>query len=166
VISLVGVSNIFTWLEAIPAWWEPERAWSYERIGHPVYDYERLRATSPVFHADNIVAPMFIAHGANDPRVRLEESQQIVDALTERGIDVEFFIAWDEGHGFRNFRNIQTFFTVMEAFLAEHIGGRSSVRLSDIPRPLTQPQPRQTLLTPPAPPSSTAPFAPPPPPTP
>ena len=123
-ISLVGVSNIFTLLESIPPWWESERELLYVRIGHPVRDIERLVATSPVFHADAITAPLFVAHGANDPRVSLEESVQIVEALEARGVDVEFFVAWDEGHGFTNFRNVMVFYNTMEAFLAEHIGGR------------------------------------------
>jgi len=123
-ISLVGVSNIFTLLESIPPWWESERERLYVRVGHPIYDEERLTATSPVFHADAITAPLFVAHGANDPRVTLSESEQIVEALEARGVDVEFFVAWDEGHGFAHFSNIQRFYNTLEAFLAEHLGGR------------------------------------------
>jgi len=136
VISMVGVSNIFTLLDSIPVWWESERELLYLRVGHPVYDYDRLRATSPVFFADNITAPLFIAHGANDPRVSLHESLQIYDALTARGVDVELFIAWDEGHGFTDWFNIHTFYTVLEAFLAEHIGGRTTITLDELERPL------------------------------
>ena len=123
-ISLVGVSNIFTLLESIPPWWETERERLYVRVGHPIYDEERLIATSPVFHADAITAPLFVAHGANDPRVALSESEQIVEALEARGVDVEFFVALDEGHGFTNFTNVQRFYSTLEAFLAEHLGGR------------------------------------------
>jgi len=136
IISMVGVSNIFTLLDSIPVWWESERELLYLRVGHPVYDYDRLRATSPVFHADNITAPLFIAHGANDPRVSLSESLQIFDALTERDVETELFIAWDEGHGFTDWQNIQIFYTVLEAFLAEHIGGRTTMRLYELERPL------------------------------
>ena len=130
-ISFVGVSNIFTLLESIPPWWETERELLYVRIGHPERDEERLIATSPVFHAYAITAPLFVAHGANDPRVSLEESVQIVTALEDRGVDVEFFIAWDEGHGFSSMANVETFYRMMETFLAEHLGGRV---LTQLPR--------------------------------
>ena len=136
VISYVGVSNIFTLLAEIPPWWEGQRALFDERVGHPERDYERLRATSPVFHADNITAPLFIAHGANDPRVLLSESLQIVNALEARGVEVEFFVAWDEGHGFRQPENNRIFYTMMEAFFAEHLGGRTLTFLDDFERPL------------------------------
>jgi len=135
-VSYVGVSNIFTFMEEIPIWWEFQRELLYERVGHPIRDYEQLVATSPVFHADRITAPLFIAHGANDPRVDLSESLQIVVAMLERDLEVEFFIAWDEGHGFRNFVNIEIFYTVMEAFFAEYLGGRTLVTLDELPRPL------------------------------
>ena len=136
VISYVGVSNIFTWIADIPPWWEAQRELIYERVGHPERDYERLRATSPVFHADNIIAPLFIAHGATDPRVTLSESIQIVESLQARGVEVEFFVAWDEGHGFRQPENNRMFYTLMEAFFAEHLGGRTLTRLEDFERPL------------------------------
>ena len=136
VISYVGVSNIFTLLADIPPWWENQRIMFDERVGHPVYDYDRLFATSPVFHADNIIAPLFIAHGAMDPRVLLSESLQIVNALEARGVEVEFFVAWDEGHGFRQPENNRMFYTMMEAFFAEHLGGRTLTYLDDFERPL------------------------------
>ena len=131
-ISLVGVSNIFTWIESIPPHWEPMRELLHERVGHPVYDYERLRATSPVFHVENIVAPMFIAHGANDVRVTLYETTQIVEALQGLGVDVEYMIFWDEGHGLAFEHNNIAFFTMLEAFLAEHLGGRTLTTLADL----------------------------------
>ena len=134
-ISLVGVSNLFTWIETIPPHWESMREMFYDRVGHPERDYDRLRATSPIFHVDNIVTPLFIAHGANDVRVPLAETTQIVDALTQRGIDVEYMIFWDEGHGLAFEHNRIAFFTMMEAFFAEHLGGRTSTTLADLAAP-------------------------------
>jgi acetyl esterase/lipase len=136
VIDYVGVSNIFTFINSIPAWWEPQRELLYTRIGNPELDSDRLRATSPVFSADKITAPLFIAHGANDPRVSLDESLQIIDALTARGVDVEFFVAWDEGHGFVNDANREIFYRVMEVFLSEHLGGRTLTKRDGLPDPL------------------------------
>jgi len=136
VISYVGVSNIFTFLDSFPPYWESQREMLYHRIGHPERDYERLMATSPVFSADKITAPLFIAHGANDPRVALDESLQIISALNEHGIDVEFYVAWDEGHGFINDANTEIFYRVMEVFFAEHLGGRTLTRREDLPNPL------------------------------
>jgi len=131
-ISLVGVSNIFTWIESIPPLWEPMRELLYERVGHPVHDYDKLRAASPVFHVENITAPLFIAHGANDVRVTLYETTQMVEALQNLGVDIEYMIFWDEGHGLAFQHNNFEFFTMLEAFLAEHLGGRTLTTMADL----------------------------------
>lgn len=131
-ISYVGISSLFTLLESLPPHWESQREMFYHRVGSPVYDYDRLRATSPLYHADQITTPLFIAHGANDVRTTLIESVQIVQALNNRGIDVEFMVKWDEGHGFINEQNRLQFYRMMEAFFAEHLGGRSGNLLSDL----------------------------------
>jgi dipeptidyl aminopeptidase/acylaminoacyl peptidase len=131
-VSLVGVSNIFTWIESIPPLWEPMRELLHVRVGHPVYDYDRLRATSPVFHVENITAPLFIAHGANDVRVTLHETTQMVEALQALGVDVEYMIFDDEGHGLVFEHNRYEFFTMLEAFLAEHLGGRTLTTMADL----------------------------------
>ena len=123
-VSYVGVSSLFTFLENIPAHWESQLAMLHERVGHPVYDADLFYAVSPLFHADQIRVPMLIAHGANDVRVALVESQQIVEALEANGISVEFIVNWDEGHGFVNLDNVIDLYTTLERFLAEHIGGR------------------------------------------
>jgi len=120
-VSYVGVSNLFTWIAAIPPYWKPYLEMMYEMVGHPERDAERFRATSPFFHADRIRCPLFVAQGANDPRVRKEESDQIVQALRDRGIDVAYMVKDDEGHGFRNEENTLEFYRAMEAFLAEHL---------------------------------------------
>lgn len=120
-VDYVGVSNIFTLLETIPPYWELGRQMLYEKIGHPEKDKELLKAASPVFHADRITAPLFVAQGANDPRVKKAESDQIVEALRSRGIEVEYMVKENEGHGFRNEENRFDFYRAMERFLATHL---------------------------------------------
>lgn len=123
-VDYVGISSWFTILESIPPYWEPMREMFYEMVGDPEKDKELLEATSPLFHADKIKAPLFVAQGANDPRVNIKESDQIVDALKERGIEVEYMIKDNEGHGFRNEENRFDFYRAMEKFLGKHLGGR------------------------------------------
>ena len=120
-VSYVGVSNLFTWIAAIPPYWKPYLEMLYEMVGHPERDAERLRRTSPYFHADRIVAPLFVAQGANDPRVRKPESDQIVEALRSRGVAVEYLVKDDEGHGFQNEENLFEFYRAMERFLERHL---------------------------------------------
>jgi dipeptidyl aminopeptidase/acylaminoacyl peptidase len=93
----------------------------YEMVGHPERDAERFRETSPFFHADRIRCPLLVAQGANDPRVRKEESDQIVQALRERGIEVQYLVKEDEGHGFRNEENSLEFYRAVESFLDTHL---------------------------------------------
>ena len=124
-ISYVGVSNLFTWIESIPPYWKPYLEMIYEMVGHPTRDRERLKATSPFFHADKIVAPLFVAQGANDPRVRKQESDQIVEALRERGVDVTYMVKGNEGHGFQNEENRFDFYREVERFLAHWLSGPS-----------------------------------------
>ena len=121
-VDYVGVSNIFTLLETIPPYWELGRQMLYEQIGHPEKDRDLLKSVSPVFHADNIRAPLFVAQGANDPRVKKAESDQIVEALRARGVDVEYMVKDNEGHGFLNEENRFEFYRAMERFLAKHLG--------------------------------------------
>jgi len=123
-VDYVGISSWFTILESIPPYWEPMREMFYEMVGDPEKDKELLEATSPLFHADKIKAPLFVAQGANDPRVNIKESDQIVDALKERGIEVEYMVKDNEGHGFRNEENRFDFYRAMEKFLGKHLGGR------------------------------------------
>jgi dipeptidyl aminopeptidase/acylaminoacyl peptidase len=122
-ISYVGVSNLFTWIAAIPPYWKPYLEMMYEMVGHPERDERRFRETSPLFHADRIAAPLFVAQGANDPRVRKEESDQIVDALRKRKVQVEYMVKDNEGHGFHNEENRFDFYRAMERFLDRHLKG-------------------------------------------
>jgi len=120
-VDYVGVSNIFTLLETLPPYWELGRQMMYEMIGNPETEKELLKAASPLFHADKIKAPLFIAQGANDPRVKKSESDQIVEALKNRGIDVPYMVKDNEGHGFSNEENKFEFYEAMEKFLKQHL---------------------------------------------
>ena len=121
-IDYVGVSSIFSWINAIPAYWEPYRQMLYEMVGDPVADSLLLAEASPLFHVDKIKVPMLVAQGANDPRVPKPESDQIVEALKAKGIEVEYIVKDNEGHGFRNEENRFEFYGAMEKFLQQHIG--------------------------------------------
>ena len=124
-VDYVGISSWFTILEGIPPYWEPMREMFYELVGHPEKDKELLEKISPLFHADKIKVPLFVAQGANDPRVNKIESDQIVEVLEKRGIEVEYMVKDNEGHGFRNEENRLDFYRAMEQFLAKHLGGRA-----------------------------------------
>jgi len=126
-ISFVGPSNLFTLLDSVPPYWKPFRQMQYEMIGDPEKEEALLRAASPLFSADQIKAPLLIAQGANDPRVKKAESDQIVQALQERGIDVPYVLKENEGHGFANEENRLYFYRTVERFLAKHLGGRAEV---------------------------------------
>ena len=122
-VDYVGVSNLFTFMKTIPPYWESGRAQLYEMVGNPdgEKDKERLRATSPVFHVDRIKTPLLVAQGARDPRVNKAESDQIVQALKARGVEVQYLVKDNEGHGFRNEENKLEFYGAMEAFLRQHL---------------------------------------------
>lgn len=120
-VDYVGVSNLFTLLETIPPYWKPMLDMMYEMIGHPEEDKELLKAASPVFHVDKIRAPLFIAQGAKDPRVKKSESDQMVEALKKRGVEVPYLVKENEGHGFSNEENRFEFYEKIEPFLAKHL---------------------------------------------
>lgn len=122
-IDYVGVSNLFTFMETIPPYWEIYRQMLYEMVGNPEdpTDNARLKATSPLFHVDKIKVPLLVAQGAKDPRVNQAESDQIVQALEEKGVPVEYILKENEGHGFYNEENKFEFYTKMEAFLEKHM---------------------------------------------
>lgn len=120
-IDYVGVSNLFTFMKTIPPYWKPMLEMMHEQVGDPEQDKELLAACSPALHADKITAPLFVAQGANDPRVNKAESDQMVEALRVRGIEVEYMVKEDEGHGFSNQENRFDFYRAMERFLKEHL---------------------------------------------
>ncbi len=132
-ISFVGPSNLFTLLETVPPYWEPMRKMQYEMIGDPDKEPQLLKDASPLFSADKISAPLLIAQGANDPRVKKAESDQIVGALKKRGIDVPYIVKGNEGHGFANEENRLYFYRAVEKFLSKHLGGRAEENGDKIP---------------------------------
>ena len=132
-ISYVGPSNLLTLLNSIPPYWAPIKKTFYKRVGDPddPDDRERLRKQSPLFHADNIDDPLLVIQGANDPRVKQQESDQIVVAARENNVDVKYLVAENEGHGFRQLDNRLVVAAAVEQFFARHLGGRYQEALPD-----------------------------------
>ena len=120
-VDYVGVSSLFTFMESMPPYWELYRSMMYEMVGHPENDKEMLASASPLLHVENIKVPLFIAQGANDPRVKKTESDQIVEALKARGIEVPYMVKDNEGHGFYNEENQFDFYREMEKFLEKYL---------------------------------------------
>lgn len=120
-IDYVGVSNLFTFMTTIPPYWKPYLEMMYEMVGHPEKDAEYMKASSPVYHIDKIKAPLFVAQGANDPRVNIDESDQIVKALRSNDVDVLYMVKYDEGHGFHNEENRFEFYRAMLSFLKKYM---------------------------------------------
>ena len=125
-VDIVGPSNLVTLLDSIPPYWESFRQQFYESVGNPTTEegLALLKARSPITHVDKIVKPLLIGQGANDPRVKQAESDQIVDAMKSRDIPVTYVLYPDEGHGFNKPENNLSFFAVAEAFLGSCLGGR------------------------------------------
>ena len=123
-VDIVGPSNLQTLLETVPPYWQPMIAQLYKRVGNPETDKEFLWSRSPLSRARDIRIPLLIAQGANDPRVKQAESEQIVAALADAGIDYEYMLFPDEGHGFAKPENRLKFYAAAERFLAKYMGGR------------------------------------------
>lgn len=121
-VDYVGVSNLFTFLKTIPPYWKPYLDMMYEMVGHPEGDSVMMAAASPVYHVDKIKVPLLIVQGAKDPRVNIDESDQMVKALREKGINVPYLVKENEGHGFMNEENRFEFYKAMSGFLRKHIG--------------------------------------------
>jgi dipeptidyl aminopeptidase/acylaminoacyl peptidase len=124
-IDIVGPSNLKTLLESVPPYWVAALEQFNRRVGNPATEEEFLWSRSPLSRAGDIQVPLLIAQGANDPRVKQAESEQIVAALKEKGIDHTYMLFPDEGHGFAKPENRLKFYAAAEAFLAEHLGGRA-----------------------------------------
>lgn len=124
-IDYVGVSNLLTFMQTIPPYWRPLLEKMYTMVGHPEKDRERLEATSPALNAQHIKTPLFIAQGAQDPRVNKAESDQMVNALKARHVEVEYMVKENEGHGFQNEENKFEFYERMEQFLEQHLQPKS-----------------------------------------
>ena len=120
-VDYVGVSNLFTFMNTIPPYWVTYLEMLHEMVGNPSTDSLMMREASPVFHVDKIKTPLFVAQGANDPRVNINESNQMVEALKNRGVEVEYMVKDNEGHGFYNEENRYDFYHAMEKFLTKHL---------------------------------------------
>ncbi|MEE8199669.1 MAG: S9 family peptidase [Candidatus Acidoferrales bacterium] len=123
-VDIVGPSNLVTLINSIPPYWKPIKALFDKRVGKVETEEEFLRSRSPLFKADQIQAPLLIAQGANDPRVKQAESEQIVEAARRNGKQVIYLVFPDEGHGFARPENRLAFYAEAERFLAEQLGGR------------------------------------------
>ncbi|MGJ5628733.1 S9 family peptidase [Nostoc sp. CALU 1950] len=131
-VDIVGPSNLITLIGTIPPYWEPLKAMLYHRVGNLETEEEFLKSRSPLFFADRIQKPLLIGQGANDPRVKQSESDQIVNAMQQAGLPVQYALYTDEGHGFARPENRLHFFAIAEEFLAKYLGGRFEP-LADIP---------------------------------
>lgn len=128
-IDLVGISNIATFMNSIPPYWEPLKYEWTTRVGpaDKVPEFNRIR--SPLFHVDKIQAPLLIAQGAHDPRVPQAESDQMFAEMLKRGRPVQYVLYTDEGHGVSKPHNRKDYYSRVEQFLAKYLGGRAEAPL-------------------------------------
>jgi dipeptidyl aminopeptidase/acylaminoacyl peptidase len=122
-VDIFGVSNWLRTLESIPTWWEAQRTALYNEIGDPVKQRDMLREVSPVFHANRIRKPLLVLQGANDPRVLKAESDDIVAAVKQNGVAVEYIVFSDEGHGFSKKKNQIEGYGAVLRFLDKYLKG-------------------------------------------
>ena len=132
-VDYVGVSNLFTFMESMPAYWKP-----YLKIIKEIwYDLDVpeeksiMEEVSPVYHTDKITKPLFVAQGANDPRVNIDESDQIVKSLRARGVDVPYMVKYDEGHGFGKEENSIALYKAMMGFYAKHLKKDNTIPIKE-----------------------------------
>ncbi|WP_255452863.1 S9 family peptidase [Aquimarina sp. RZ0] len=129
-VDYVGVSNLFTFMKTIPPYWKPylkiiKEIWYDEDIAEEKAIMEEV---SPVYQIDKIKKPLFVVQGANDPRVNIDESDQIVKALRDKGYDVPYMVRYDEGHGFGKEENSVAMYKAMMGFYAKHIGKKETTK--------------------------------------
>jgi dipeptidyl aminopeptidase/acylaminoacyl peptidase len=124
-VDIVGPSNLITLITSVPEYWKPQIALFHTKVGNPETERGFLWSRSPLSRVDDIRIPLLIAQGKNDPRVKEAEAQQIVDALTAKGLPHEYLLFPDEGHGLVRPENRELFYAAAERFLATHLGGRS-----------------------------------------
>lgn len=125
-VDIVGISNLVTNIKSKPSYWDFYMSRYMKKIGgnpDTKEGMEFLKARSPINFVDQIKKPLLIAHGANDPRVKQSESEQIVSEMQKKNIPVTYLLYPDEGHGFKKPQNKQSFFAVMEKFLSKHLNG-------------------------------------------
>jgi dipeptidyl aminopeptidase/acylaminoacyl peptidase len=123
-VDIVGPSNLITLIKTVPPYWSIFLANLHRRVGNPDTEEEFLKSRSPLFRVDQIKIPMLVAQGANDPRVKQSEAEQIVEAMQSKGIAHEYMLFPDEGHGFAKPENRLKFYAACEKFLATYLGGR------------------------------------------
>jgi dipeptidyl aminopeptidase/acylaminoacyl peptidase len=133
-VDIVGPSNLETLLKTIPPYWEAGKVQFYKRMGDPTTaeGLALLKERSPLYLADKIKVPLLIGQGANDPRVNVAESEQIVNAMKSRNIPVTYVVFPDEGHGFARPANNLAFFGITEQFLGKCLGGRAEALGDDV----------------------------------
>ncbi|HSK54848.1 MAG TPA: S9 family peptidase [Jiangellales bacterium] len=124
-VDIVGPSNLLTLLASVPEYWKPQIAFMHTKVGDPETETDMLWERSPLSRVDDIRIPVLVAQGRNDPRVKVAEAEQIVGALQDKGIDHEYLLFEDEGHGLARPENRERFYAAAERFLAAHLGGRS-----------------------------------------
>ncbi|MFD2561699.1 S9 family peptidase [Aquimarina rubra] len=129
-VDYVGVSNLFTFMKTFPPYWKPylkiiKEIWYDEDVAEEKAIMEEV---SPVYQIDKIKKPLFVVQGANDPRVNIDESDQIVKALREKGFDVPYMVRYDEGHGFGKEENSIAMYKAMMGFYAKHIGKKETTK--------------------------------------
>lgn len=124
-VDIVGPSNIISLIRSIPPYWVPIKASFDKRVGKIDTEEDFLKSRSPLFKADQIKSPLLIAQGANDPRVKQAESDQIVEAMRKNDKPVEYLVFGDEGHGFARPENRLKFYAAAEEFLSKYLGGRA-----------------------------------------
>ncbi|AFL80785.1 dipeptidyl aminopeptidase/acylaminoacyl peptidase [Aequorivita sublithincola DSM 14238] len=122
-VDYVGVSNLHTFMETIPPYWEKYKAMLYKIWYNPTISEEKaiMDEVSPALHVDKIKKPLFVVQGANDPRVNIDEADQIVESLRKRGVEVPYMVKYDEGHGFGKEENRLALYETMMGFFAEHL---------------------------------------------
>jgi len=123
-VDAFGISNLVTWLKSFPPYWSTDLSRLYRRVGNPDTEEEFLKSRSPLFKVDQIKIPILIGQGANDPAVKQAESEQIVEAMKKKGLEYEYILFEDEGHGFAKPENRLKFSAAAEKFLAKHLKGR------------------------------------------
>lgn len=125
-IDMFGPSSLITLVKSTPSYWKPYLEQMYQSIGDPAKDEAFMKSRSPLYSVDNIKIPVLIAQGGNDVRVTPQESEQMVAAMKARDLDVQYMYFPDAGHGFNTTEDYHKFFTEAEAFLAEHLGGKTT----------------------------------------
>ena len=124
-VDYVGVSNLFTFVKSFPPYWRPYMAQFYEQWYDETNPEEKaiMEEVSPALHVDKITKPLFVVQGANDPRVNINESDQIVSSMRARGVDVPYMVKYNEGHGFGHEENRIELYSSMMGFFAKHLKG-------------------------------------------